>query len=121
MDSELLARRVVLVADDCPLVRRANAELCRGMGLSVLEAADGHEAIQALHARSDISLVVTDFDMPGASGIDVARAAGPRCQVVLSSIERVGGHESEPNIVRFVPKQGGPQQIADCLRELMAT
>jgi DNA-binding LytR/AlgR family response regulator len=48
----------------------------------VAECSDGLEALQALEQlRPDVAFL--DIRMPGVSGLEVARGAGPRCQVIF--------------------------------------
>ncbi len=65
----------VLIADDEELERRALRQILGGMDgfeVSLLEAANGRQAIEAARdAQPDIALL--DISMPGASGIDAAR------------------------------------------------
>jgi CheY-like chemotaxis protein len=62
---------VLLVEDDNSL-RALTAELLRGAGYTVLEAADGNAAIEIANRRLDsIDLVLTDVIMPGMSGGDL--------------------------------------------------
>ncbi len=58
------------------------------LGYTVLPAATGNEALQLLEQRPDIDLVVTDYDMPGLTGIDLAERIGqvrPGLPIVLVS------------------------------------
>jgi CheY-like chemotaxis protein len=75
-------QQTVLVADDSPVVRDLLAEALRAHGLRVLEASDGHEALQQLDAEPQIDLVVTDVDMPRLDGIgllqQIRHRGGPR-------------------------------------------
>jgi signal transduction histidine kinase len=62
----------VLVVEDEPAVRAAMRRMLERTGFEVLEACDGHQAIDE-HADSDLDLVVTDVVMPGTlNGADVA-------------------------------------------------
>jgi GAF domain-containing protein/ActR/RegA family two-component response regulator len=63
-----------LVVDDEPTVRTVVADILTAAGHQVVEAADGAEAIERLHAAS-FDLVLTDLAMPRVSGWQVARAA----------------------------------------------
>jgi two-component system cell cycle sensor histidine kinase/response regulator CckA len=59
---------VLLVEDDNSL-RALTAELLRGAGYTVVEAADGSAALEIANRRLDsIDLVLTDVIMPGMSG-----------------------------------------------------
>ena len=66
----------ILVVDDEHAVRTLMAEVLREMGHSVLEAADGPEAVRQLQADLRISFLVTDVGLPGGmNGRQVAEAA----------------------------------------------
>jgi signal transduction histidine kinase len=62
----------VLVVDDDSQVRRVVCEALGGLGLEVIEARDGGEAV-ALFGQSQPDLVLMDYAMPGMSGADAAR------------------------------------------------
>jgi CheY-like chemotaxis protein len=62
----------VLVVEDEPAVRAAMRRMLQRAGYEVLEASDGHQAIEE-HATTQLDLVVTDVVMPGSrNGADVA-------------------------------------------------
>lgn len=63
----------VLVVDDSASMRQ-QVVACLGLeGFRVIEAADGQQGLDALAANPDISLVITDFDMPRLDGVEMAR------------------------------------------------
>jgi signal transduction histidine kinase/CheY-like chemotaxis protein len=62
----------LLVVDDEDLVRQTLAMLLRTAGHSVVEAADGPNALAALVA-TPVDAVITDLGMPGMSGWELAR------------------------------------------------
>jgi chemotaxis protein histidine kinase CheA len=64
----------VLVVDDSPVVRDVVGETLRSYGLQVLEAGDGHEALQKLTTEQRIDLLITDVDMPRLDGLGLLRA-----------------------------------------------
>jgi signal transduction histidine kinase/ActR/RegA family two-component response regulator len=65
-------RGLVLVVDDEPVVRQATARLVEQLGLSVVTAVDGEQAVQIYKQRQkDIVLVLLDMVMP--------RLPGPEC------------------------------------------
>lgn len=63
---------VLLVEDDPHIRSLISAALQRG-GHSVLEAENGLDALQAIKGHGDIRVVVTDFCMPGMSGIELVQ------------------------------------------------
>ena len=66
------ARRV-LVVDDSRLQRRILVSLLKRSGLEVVEAASGEEAL-ALCRERPVEIVLSDWMMPGMSGLDLCRA-----------------------------------------------
>jgi two-component system, cell cycle sensor histidine kinase and response regulator CckA len=67
------ARRVMYIDDDAALVQVFTRMLQR-MGHAVEGFTHPEQAIEAFRADSSrIELIVTDFSMPGMSGLDVAR------------------------------------------------
>ena len=75
----------VLVVEDQDSARESLAELLRGEGYEVHEAADGNSAI-ALVDQHDLDVVLTDLMMPGSDGIAVLRHirdVSPQTLVVL--------------------------------------
>ena len=75
MPTEPLQRvGTVLVTDDEPAVRRSTARLLQRMGLVVLQAANGEEALAQLgtHAAT-IDLVILDMGMPVMGGAECFR------------------------------------------------
>jgi len=58
----------ILVVDDSASYRRLLSRTLERLGFEVLEAEDGEAALEALHARHDLGLVVSDWDMPRLDG-----------------------------------------------------
>jgi two-component system chemotaxis response regulator CheY len=61
----------VLIVDDSRSIRNEVADALTPAGYSVLEAADGLEALACLVGHTDISLVVLDVNMPGMNGLEL--------------------------------------------------
>ena len=79
--------RLVLIADDSPVVRRALARMLMLRGYAVVYAASGDEAVAATHDH-DVAAVLLDLGMPGMSGaqvISTLHEQQPRPAVVLMS------------------------------------
>jgi len=63
----------VLVADDSGTMRKIIIRSLNAVGIqSVIEAADGNQAV-ALFKPGQFDLVLTDWNMPGKTGVEVAR------------------------------------------------
>ena len=83
--------QTVLVVDDSPVVRDLLAEALRAHGVRVIEASDGEEALARLDDSPEVSLLVSDVDMPKLDGIGLlqrvrARSGPRRLPVVIVSM-----------------------------------
>lgn len=67
------ARRTVLIADDEPSMRLLVAATIASESIEVLEAGDGDQAWSLIEQRRP-DLVLLDVQMPGQSGLDLARS-----------------------------------------------
>jgi CheY-like chemotaxis protein len=80
--------RILLVEDE-PNVRRIARRILERSGYTVLEAANGHEALRVLERRREpIALVLTDLVMPEMGGRELARkvrVVSPMSRVVFMS------------------------------------
>ena len=90
----------VLVVDDEPMVREACAAMVRSLGLQVITAVDGEEAVRIVAdpARS-LACVVLDLTMPrmdGATAFGRLRDLRPDLPIVLSS-----GYGEQSTLQRF--------------------
>jgi CheY-like chemotaxis protein len=79
----------VLVVEDEPLVRIGAVDALADCGLRLYEAADADEALRALEKHSDIGLVFTDINMPGAmdglSLVEHIHKLSPRIELIVTS------------------------------------
>lgn len=66
----------VLVVDDEPAVRALVCRCLREAGYPVVDAEDGVAALRLLETGPPIGLVLTDVEMPGMDGPELARVAG---------------------------------------------
>jgi hypothetical protein len=69
MSTAYAARRpVVLIVEDDLLIRLQAVQIISEAEFDVLEASSADEAISILEARSDITVLFTDIQMPGGCG-----------------------------------------------------
>ncbi len=80
-------QKVVLVVDDESGIRKLVAALLAGQGFKALEAANGLEALNLYGSYwSDLSLVITDVQMPVMDGLEAVsrmRTISPDVPVIL--------------------------------------
>ncbi|MFO0611840.1 MAG: response regulator [Polyangiaceae bacterium] len=67
-------KRVVLLADDSPLIHRHTVPILEDDGYVVLQANDGREALSLLERGARVDLVITDVEMPHMNGYELCRA-----------------------------------------------
>jgi len=73
----------VLLVEDDPMIRSNVAELLQEEGCLVVEAGSAEEATAALQTAS-VDILVTDMNLPGSSGAELAeRARGLRDQIAI--------------------------------------
>jgi PAS domain S-box-containing protein len=85
---------VIILAEDEPAVRELATRILREQGYTVLEAANGYEALHIWQERSkEVQLLVTDMSMPEMSGKELAeklRQTQPGLKIIFLS-----GHSDE--------------------------
>jgi two-component system chemotaxis response regulator CheY len=65
---------LALVIDDSRTTRLIIGNILREIGLKVLEARDGLEALDQVKRNPDVELLLVDWNMPGMNGMDFIRA-----------------------------------------------
>lgn len=68
-----LRNKKALIVDDDPFVSELLAEILASEGCAVDTAGDGNEAYNKFHADPDISVVISDLNMPGMDGLQLLR------------------------------------------------
>jgi two-component system chemotaxis response regulator CheY len=68
----------VLVIDDSRAVRIIIGNILREIGMDVLEAANGVEALEQMERNPDVELMLVDWNMPQMNGYDLLRAVRAR-------------------------------------------
>jgi DNA-binding LytR/AlgR family response regulator len=108
----------VVIAEDEPVLR---AELKEGLtrlwpGVRIVaEAEDGVEALDALQ-RFSPQVMVLDIEMPGLSGLEVARAASGRCHVVfVTAYQQHAVTAFEQGAVDYVMKPFSAERLATAI------
>jgi CheY-like chemotaxis protein len=85
-----IPRKRILVVDDEPLVRDSVRMVLAFDGYEVQTASGGTEALELLEHES-FDLVITDFNMPGIKGDELAvkiKARWPRKPVIMLTVIR---------------------------------
>ena len=78
----------VLLVDDDPLVSMGTVDMLTDLGHSVTEASSALEALHILETDPQFDLLVTDYAMPGMTGLDLAtkvRKLRPRLPIIIAT------------------------------------
>lgn len=117
---------VVLIAEDEPMVRSIMARTLRDCGYSVLEAADGTQALEVVEAQTGrISLIVADVVMPDMGGRIMASQLASRWPdiPVLFTSGYTGMEVVRRGLLEegreFIQKPLAPEALARKVREMM--
>lgn len=106
--------RVVLVVDDEPLILDVTASMLEDLGCEVVTAASGNDALRKLSIDRRIEILITDLNMPGMSGYELAERATrmrERLKVIMLS-----GRENDGNRFPLIRKPF----LAEDLKRTMA-
>ena len=97
-------RLSVLVVDDDLLVLESTAAMLEDLGHAVVEARSGEEALALLRRTRTVDLVVTDYAMPGMTGLQLAGAIAaerPGTIILLSTAYAELPSEARSNLPRL--------------------
>ncbi|HEX7783802.1 MAG TPA: ATP-binding protein [Sphingobium sp.] len=101
----------VLLVDDEPLVRASTADMLSELGMTVIEAASGKEALGVLAGEAQVDMIVTDHMMPMMTGAELAatvRKKRPDLPILL-----VSGYSDLAGIPSDVPRLEKPFRQVD--------
>jgi two-component system, response regulator PdtaR len=119
----ILSQPVILLVEDEPLVRLTQMDVLREAGFWVLEAEDADEAFDILRRRGDVSVILTDVDMPGSlDGFEFSRLAAqgwPDVGVLVISGKAFPDEGDLPPSAVFIAKPVQPDALVDQLKTVM--
>jgi len=114
-------RATLLFVDDDFLIGLSTTSLLEDLGHTVVKASSGPEALEVLRAGGPIDLMITDYAMPGMTGLELAEAARalrPDLPILLAT--GYADLPSRPNLE--LPRLSKPyqqQQLAEQIQGLL--
>lgn len=109
----------VLVVEDEPLQRMCLMDLVEEAGYPVAEASDADQALELLHRRHDIRIILADVDMPGTmDGLRLAavvRDRWPPIDIIVMSGRGIPQLATIPARAMFLPKPLNEQRVKEAL------
>ncbi|MFN3709266.1 MAG: response regulator [Alishewanella aestuarii] len=115
----------ILLAEDQAMVRTALASLLRlEANMQVTEAVDGNTALQQLKQHS-FDMLLTDIEMPGASGIELAQYVQQQKLatkvVIITTFGRAGyvKRAMDAGVGGFLLKDAPVEQLVQAMQQVM--
>jgi two-component system cell cycle sensor histidine kinase/response regulator CckA len=123
-DTRKPGRKIILVVDDTPAIRKMICQILARHGYTVLEAADGREALEVSEAHNHgIHLLLTDIIMPRMNGGELAehlRRINPRLPMIFMSGYTSDGFGPRPaRATSFLAKPFTPHELTRTVREVL--
>lgn len=91
--------KCILVVDDSETVRQVLQMTLANSGFHVVEAEDGHDALDKL-AHNSIDMMITDLNMPNMDGLDL-----------IKQVRQAGAHRFTP-IVMLTTESSEEKKLA---------
>lgn len=118
-------RTNVLVVEDEMVLRMRAVDIVEDAGFTAIEATNADQAISVLEARSDISLLFSDIQMPGSiDGLKLAHAVHerwPDIKIILVSGQINPSIDEKPKDSRFFGKPIDSEQMIAELQDMIGT
>lgn len=113
----------VLVVEDEMVLRMRAVDIVEDAGFKAVEAVNADEALSILEARSDISLLFSDIQMPGSmDGLKLAHAVHerwPAIKIILVSGQVTPTDQERPAHSRFFVKPVGAEEMIGQLQTMI--
>jgi CheY-like chemotaxis protein len=118
------ARPMALLVDDHPDVLVGVGAYLTGAGFDVTKAGTGDEALYCLMSNVEFALLVTDYAMPGMTGVDLARQAleqNPALKVmIITGFPSDAGLFDRPSSVALLAKPFRRSAFIEVVQKLFA-
>jgi len=89
-----------LIIDDSRAMRLIIGKILRDLGIDVIEAANGREALERMREYSDVELALVDWNMPVMDGLDYIRAVRSEREHDAVRIMMVTSESEQEQVVR---------------------
>lgn len=119
-----------LVVDDSVTMRRIVVNSLKTIGHSdFVEAGDGREALTKLQADDSINFVITDWNMPDVSGLELVKSirsndkfgAVPILMVTTRGLKEDILEALQAKVNNYVVKPFTPQVLKEKIEQIIAT
>src|SRR4029077_20523113 len=112
----------LLCVDDDPRICDLYEALLGSHGYEVLVASSGCQALKLFHSNQDIDAVISDYEMPGMNGVELAaklKLCNPTIPVIMISGYDLPFGEMTPFVDAAVAKGASLEKILGCIEALL--
>jgi len=120
MPSPHKTRPRILIVEDEVLVRMFMRDLFEEVGFKTREAANAEEALELLKAE-EFAVVISDIEMPGKTGLDLAWVVDskwPRTALIIISGRTLPSPAAIPARAKFIAKPWQIDVLLQTVREV---
>jgi len=115
----------ILIVDDDPFILIDSVDLAEQAGCEALQAANADEALRVLERHDDVTIILTDVDMPRGSmnGLALARIVcgrWPAIRIIVMSGHQSVAESDLPARGMFLRKPYAADRLVQTLRTLAA-
>ena len=119
-----------LIVDDSLTMRRILTNSLKNLGYSnFIEAEDGKDALEKLTSNSSINFVITDWNMPVLSGLELVRAIRsnskyaelPILMVTTRGVKEDILQALQARVNNYVVKPFTPKVLSEKIDQILAT
>jgi two-component system chemotaxis response regulator CheY len=110
---------LALVIDDSRAVRMIIGNILREVGIDVVEAGNGQEALRRMTEYPDVGLVLLDWNMPHMDGLEYLRAVRSQPEYDPVRIMMVTSETEQDQVVRALEAGANEYLMKPFTREVL--
>jgi two-component system chemotaxis response regulator CheY len=110
---------IALVVDDSRAVRLIVGGILRDLGVEVVEASNGREALARMGENPGVELVLVDWNMPEMNGLDYIRAVRSQRQHDAVRIMMVTSEAEQEQVFRALDAGANEYLMKPFTREVL--
>lgn len=117
----------ILIVDDSQTVRQQLQSDLKDLGVQIIEAHDGKEGLDTAIATPDISMIITDMNMPIMDGLDFLSAlktqsqhlATPKIMLTTESGSDLKAKGKAVGVLAWITKPHDPNSLKTAVKHLL--